>query len=78
MATAAWYHRDISRVYAEDLLARAGRDGSYLVRDSENMFVFRLCKDSVTTAVTLLFEWHLCHVAACLQHELSSTEEKLF
>uniref|UniRef100_A0AAQ5X044 phosphatidylinositol-3,4,5-trisphosphate 5-phosphatase n=1 Tax=Amphiprion ocellaris TaxID=80972 RepID=A0AAQ5X044_AMPOC len=33
MATAAWYHRDISRVHAEDLLARAGRDGSYLVRD---------------------------------------------
>lgn len=37
MATAAWYHRDISRVYAEDLLARAGRDGSYLVRDSESV-----------------------------------------
>uniref|UniRef100_A0A669EEZ3 phosphatidylinositol-3,4,5-trisphosphate 5-phosphatase n=1 Tax=Oreochromis niloticus TaxID=8128 RepID=A0A669EEZ3_ORENI len=33
----AWYHRDISRVYAEDLLARAGRDGSYLVRDSESV-----------------------------------------
>uniref|UniRef100_A0A672IE18 phosphatidylinositol-3,4,5-trisphosphate 5-phosphatase n=1 Tax=Salarias fasciatus TaxID=181472 RepID=A0A672IE18_SALFA len=37
MATAAWYHRDISRVHAEDLLARAGRDGSYLVRDSESV-----------------------------------------
>lgn len=46
--------------------------------ENRNMFEFRLCKDSVTTAVTLLFEWHLCHVAACLQHELSSTEEKLF
>ncbi|XP_066505879.1 inositol polyphosphate phosphatase-like 1b [Hoplias malabaricus] len=34
MATAAWYHRDISRVLAEELLARAGRDGSFLVRDS--------------------------------------------
>ncbi|XP_054648241.1 inositol polyphosphate phosphatase-like 1b isoform X2 [Dunckerocampus dactyliophorus] len=37
MATAAWYHRDISRVHAEDLLARAGRDGSFLVRDSESV-----------------------------------------
>uniref|UniRef100_A0A7N6FC86 phosphatidylinositol-3,4,5-trisphosphate 5-phosphatase n=1 Tax=Anabas testudineus TaxID=64144 RepID=A0A7N6FC86_ANATE len=37
MATAAWYHRDISRVHAEDLLARAGKDGSYLVRDSESV-----------------------------------------
>lgn len=37
MAMAAWYHRDISRVHAEDLLARAGRDGSYLVRDSESV-----------------------------------------
>uniref|UniRef100_A0A8C7M8G3 phosphatidylinositol-3,4,5-trisphosphate 5-phosphatase n=1 Tax=Oncorhynchus kisutch TaxID=8019 RepID=A0A8C7M8G3_ONCKI len=33
----AWYHRDISRVHAEDLLARAGRDGSFLVRDSESV-----------------------------------------
>uniref|UniRef100_A0A7N5ZRR4 phosphatidylinositol-3,4,5-trisphosphate 5-phosphatase n=1 Tax=Anabas testudineus TaxID=64144 RepID=A0A7N5ZRR4_ANATE len=33
----AWYHRDISRVHAEDLLARAGKDGSYLVRDSESV-----------------------------------------
>uniref|UniRef100_A0AAR2LEB1 phosphatidylinositol-3,4,5-trisphosphate 5-phosphatase n=1 Tax=Pygocentrus nattereri TaxID=42514 RepID=A0AAR2LEB1_PYGNA len=37
MATAAWYHRDISRVLAEELLARAGRDGSFLVRDSESV-----------------------------------------
>lgn len=37
MATAAWYHRDISRVQAEELLARAGKDGSYLVRDSESV-----------------------------------------
>uniref|UniRef100_A0A3P8V5X2 phosphatidylinositol-3,4,5-trisphosphate 5-phosphatase n=1 Tax=Cynoglossus semilaevis TaxID=244447 RepID=A0A3P8V5X2_CYNSE len=51
MATAAWYHRDISRVHAEDLLARAGRDGSYLVRDSESVpGAYALC---------LLFQ---CHV----------------
>uniref|UniRef100_A0A8C2KA80 phosphatidylinositol-3,4,5-trisphosphate 5-phosphatase n=1 Tax=Cyprinus carpio TaxID=7962 RepID=A0A8C2KA80_CYPCA len=37
MTTAAWYHRDISRVRAEELLARAGRDGSFLVRDSESV-----------------------------------------
>uniref|UniRef100_A0A8C2GFP8 phosphatidylinositol-3,4,5-trisphosphate 5-phosphatase n=1 Tax=Cyprinus carpio TaxID=7962 RepID=A0A8C2GFP8_CYPCA len=30
-----WYHRDLSRAAAEELLARAGRDGSFLVRDSE-------------------------------------------
>ena len=42
------------------------------------MFVFPLCTGSVATAVVLLFEWHLCHVAACLQHKLGSTEEKLF
>lgn len=46
-------------------------------KENRNMFVFPLCTGSVT-AVALLFEWHLCHVAAYLQHKLSSTEEKLF
>uniref|UniRef100_A0A672ZQL9 phosphatidylinositol-3,4,5-trisphosphate 5-phosphatase n=1 Tax=Sphaeramia orbicularis TaxID=375764 RepID=A0A672ZQL9_9TELE len=47
----AWYHRDISRVHAEDLLARAGRDGSYLVRDSESVpGAYALC---------LLFQRHV-------------------
>ncbi|XP_020779042.1 inositol polyphosphate phosphatase-like 1b [Boleophthalmus pectinirostris] len=51
MATVAWYHRDISRVHAEDLLARAGRDGSYLVRDSESVpGAYALC---------LLFQRHV-------------------
>ncbi|XP_057705930.1 inositol polyphosphate phosphatase-like 1b isoform X2 [Corythoichthys intestinalis] len=51
MATAAWYHRDISRVHAEDLLARAGRDGSFLVRDSESVpEAYALC---------LLFQRHV-------------------
>uniref|UniRef100_A0A8D3E575 phosphatidylinositol-3,4,5-trisphosphate 5-phosphatase n=1 Tax=Scophthalmus maximus TaxID=52904 RepID=A0A8D3E575_SCOMX len=51
MAAAAWYHRDISRVHAEDLLARAGRDGSYLVRDSESVpGAYALC---------LLFQRHV-------------------
>ncbi|XP_066038244.1 phosphatidylinositol 3,4,5-trisphosphate 5-phosphatase 2-like isoform X2 [Chamaea fasciata] len=37
MAAAGWYHRDISQVVAEELLAKAGRDGSFLVRDSESV-----------------------------------------
>uniref|UniRef100_A0A672T7U0 phosphatidylinositol-3,4,5-trisphosphate 5-phosphatase n=1 Tax=Sinocyclocheilus grahami TaxID=75366 RepID=A0A672T7U0_SINGR len=37
MTTATWYHRDITRVRAEELLACAGRDGSFLVRDSESV-----------------------------------------
>lgn len=41
---------------------------------NRSVFVFLLSADS---AATLLFEWHPCHVAACLQNELSSTEEKL-
>ena len=47
-------------------------------KENRNMFVLPLCTGSVTTAAALLSEWHLCHVAACLQHRLSSTEEKLF
>lgn len=39
-----------------------------------------MCFLSVQALLTAaaLFEWHLCHEAACLRPKLSSTEQKLF
>ncbi|KAM4771157.1 phosphatidylinositol 3,4,5-trisphosphate 5-phosphatase 1 [Rhinophrynus dorsalis] len=39
-----WYHGNITRSRAEDLLSQAGKDGSYLVRDSESICrAYALC-----------------------------------
>ncbi|KAI7813294.1 SH2 domain containing 1A duplicate a isoform X1 [Triplophysa rosa] len=37
MEDLAEYHGDISKKRAEEILSKAGRDGSYLIRDSERL-----------------------------------------
>lgn len=66
----------MSETLAKTLHSQGSNNGVlFLVVQRTGRCLCFLCTGS---AVTLLFEWHLCHVVACLQHELSSTEEKLF
>nr|ACO13798.1 Phosphatidylinositol-3,4,5-trisphosphate 5-phosphatase 1 n1 [Esox lucius] len=37
MLSQPWYHGNITRSTAEDLLSKAARDGSFLLRDSESI-----------------------------------------
>ncbi|XP_077867144.1 SH2 domain-containing protein 1A-like [Saccoglossus kowalevskii] len=37
MSTMSWYHGQLSRMKAEELLMSSGKDGSFLVRESESM-----------------------------------------